>query len=309
MKSGAIARIIIWSIVAVIFTGVLITGINSDLSFFNISGFKIENFNYKDSDKYLTGEDTVTLSDIKNVEIYWREGNVNIVEYSGSEIQFSESSKTTIAEDDKLRYNITNDKLIIQFSSARKILRFFSFNHLSKDLEVRIPKKANLNLDKLSVNAVSAGISLDGEFDAETQLIAVSGNILVDGFKGNKLSANSVSGKTRLDVESVENVKIKTVSGPIDVKGRIKIIDFKSVSGRISFSSVDVDDINVDSISGSVELQLREKEGFNLSYNTVSGKLNSDFPIQTQGEQSIFGNGAARFRVKTVSGNLDLIEL
>jgi DUF4097 and DUF4098 domain-containing protein YvlB len=147
------------------------------------------------------------------------------------------------------------------------------WNRVSMDLEVAIP--ANVT--------VSAG--------------SVSGNVDITGANGD-VEASSVSGDIRLSRLRATSVRAHTVSGEVDVR-----VDTFTGRGDLSFKSV----------SGDVTLEVPRGFDADVSMSTVSGDMNSDFPV-TLGNgrmshrriEARIGNGGRRLDVSTVSGSLTL---
>ncbi len=140
----------------------------------------------------------------------------------------------------------------------------------SMDLEVRIPPGMRL----------SAG--------------SVSGNVRVSGAEGD-IRVHSVSGDVNLESARATSFVASTVSGEIAVK-----IGSLSGSGRSSAKSV----------SGDITLELPKDFGADVTMHTVSGDLQSDFPMTLQGRQSRrglegrIGSGGRDLQLSTVSGNV-----
>lgn len=64
------------------------------------------------------------------------------------------------------------------------------------------------------------------------------------------------------------------------------------------------DKIDMSTVSGAVTLILPEDTSMTLRFNTVSGKLSSELPGETDGKNSVFGDGACECSVDTTSGDL-----
>ena len=126
---------------------------------------------------------------------------------------------------------------------------------------------------------------------------SVSGDVSVDGAHGD-VDANSVSGDIRLDRLHATGVHANSVSGDIEVG-----VDEFTGRGDLYFHSV----------SGDVTLTVPRGFDADLSMSTVSGDIDSDFPI-TVGNgrmsrrrlEARIGNGGRRLDVGTVSGDLKL---
>lgn len=148
------------------------------------------------------------------------------------------------------------------------------WNDASMDLEVAVP--AN--------DVVSAG--------------SVSGDVSIDGAHGD-VQASSVSGDVRLEHLHATSVRANTVSGTIDVR-----VDEPTGRGDFTFHSV----------SGDITLEVPKGFGADLSLTTVSGDINSDFPVTLGGSnrwsrrrlEARVGDGGRRLDVSTVSGDLKL---
>jgi len=125
----------------------------------------------------------------------------------------------------------------------------------------------------------------------------VSGDVSVDGAHGD-VDANSVSGDIHLDRLHATSVHANSVSGDIDVG-----VDEFTGRGDLYFHSV----------SGDVTLSVPRGFDADLSMSTVSGDIDSDFPI-TLGNgrmsrrrlEARIGNGGRKLDVGTVSGDLKL---
>jgi hypothetical protein len=142
----------------------------------------------------------------------------------------------------------------------------------SIDFEVRLPRRL-----KLSANSVS-------------------GNVEVNGV-GDEVRARSVSGNVRLDHVRAPAVMAASVSGDVNVQ-----IDALTGQGDLRFTSV----------SGDVTLQLPRSFDADFTLKTVSGELDSDFPLALQGSMSRrsmrgrIGRGGRDLELTTVSGDVQL---
>lgn len=124
----------------------------------------------------------------------------------------------------------------------------------------------------------------------------VSGNVDVTGAHGD-VDVRSVSGDVRLDHLHATAIRATSVSGDVDVTA-------DELTGR--------GDLTFRSVSGDVTLNVPKDFAADLSMTTVSGDINSDFPITLGGNnrmsrrrlQARIGAGGRRLDVSTVSGDL-----
>lgn len=117
MKRNAIARIVIWSLVAVLLTSLLVVGISSSPSSFFTGDWSLGGIGvtYKNSALYNVGGGTVT-DEFHSIKVNWTNGKINIESYDGEDTVISE---TEVAEkENKLRWRVEDGVLIIQQMAA-----------------------------------------------------------------------------------------------------------------------------------------------------------------------------------------------
>jgi DUF4097 and DUF4098 domain-containing protein YvlB len=142
---------------------------------------------------------------------------------------------------------------------------------------------------------------IDFEVAVPTNLLvsasSVSGNVQITGAQGD-VRANSVSGDVRLDRLRASSISAHSVSGNVDVR-----VDELTGSGDLSFHTV----------SGDVTLEMPRQFDADVSMSTVSGGMDSDYPI-TIGNGRVsrrninarIGNGGRRLDLNTVSGDVKI---
>jgi hypothetical protein len=151
--------------------------------------------------------------------------------------------------------------------------------------------------------------------DVRGRVIAssLSGNVIVrkadEGVRANSTSANVeiVSAKGRIEAE--------TISGSIllrDVDSRD--LRLKSLSSSVRYQGRLYDDgrYEFNSFSGDVVITIPAESEFNLTAQTFSGTINTDFPIQlTAGKlssrgpvQGVAGKGGAQVKAESFSGSV-----
>ncbi len=181
---------------------------------------------------------------------------------------------------------------------------------VSGDISVR-DTRGELNLHTVSgsieaadgsgraeIESVSGRLTLrrlDGILDVST----VSGSIEADEVKG-ELEARTVSGRVRVDRAALRSVRLKSVSGTLEVNGTL------SADGRSS----------IETHSGSVTLRVPPDFAATVDMESWSGELRSDFsvmlqPGSTQGRgrrriEAAVNGGGARLTIKTFSGDIFL---
>lgn len=284
-SKGAIrARLIIWSVVAVVLILVFaitmtmyLTGTGLDFLQLPIVSF---GSNYS---SYNAGNGS-TDKEIRNLDIDWASGEVHIVaSESAEQISFEESYDGN--EDARLRWVVDGETLKIRFRARNSLI---SFGSLNKKLTVTIPASLAQHLDKVKIGTASAEVN-------------------VSGLQAEILDVDTASGRLELDGTYGE-LSVDTASGSVTFAGSCRKINIDTASGRIRLTPGDLwEDIDIDTASSNIELWLPESEkGFSVDYDKASGKFSCDFPVLLSGKIYKIGEGAGRINVDSASGNLKI---
>lgn len=155
---------------------------------------------------------------------------------------------------------------------GRRGYRDRDYDDVSIDIEVRLPR----------------GLELDAR--------SVSGDVSVAGADGD-VRASSVSGNVRMERLRASAVRASSVSGDVTV-----VVDTLTGNGDLRFSSV----------SGNVTAELPKGIDADVTMRSVSGSLDSEFPLTLNGRmnrsrlEARIGRGGRRLDVSTVSGDVRL---
>ncbi len=285
MKRNAIARIIIWSLVAVLLTSLLVVGISSSPSSFFSGDWSLGGIGvtYKNSALYNVGGGTVT-DEFQSIKVNWTNGKINIEAYDGEDTVISE---TEVAEkENKLRWRVEDGVLKIQQMAAG--MRFGLKQTPKKTLTVKIPSNVAEGLKAVTSDSVSAEVTITG--------ISASDKIEID----------TVSGGANLKNIKTEKLDIDTVSGSIKAAGEFTELESDSVSGDVTVSSATpLKKLDCDSTSGNIRLTIPKNSGFTLKADTVSGDISCGLPTVSESKnRRVCGDGSADFETDTVSGDL-----
>lgn len=287
-RTGAVIRLVVWILTAMILSSLLFAALDWDGSFsFNFGGFS-----YNNADEYTegAGEIDVPAGGINEIEINWVSGSITVEPSLTDKLTVSE--KGAEDSDSTLRYLVKNGKLTVQFAKSR----LFGFIRLpKKDLTVKIPKSI-AELTMLDLNVVSSDTQLSDISAKEIKFDSVSGDLDVKNVTCQKLDAETVSG----DVSFVHMGQNSTPHS----------FEMETVSGNMTVKTLNApDSLNCDSVSGDVTIAFALCDGFTADYDKVSGKFSSDFPIKEISDEKIYGSGQARFSFDTVSGNVRIEKL
>ena len=219
------------------------------------------------------------LTDITEIEIHWLTGDVYLVESNADGVAFQEDY-TGDNEDYRMRYRVSNGKLIIQPCRSR----FFSSVDLPrKALTVFLP--SGLTLKNITVETVSANVELMGGSTDTLTVSTTSGGIVGPGLPAAEYTFGTVSGNISLSALPAgdSSITCETVSGEVN-------IDCNAHPDEVSFNGV----------SGGLCLTLPEGScRYELDFETVSGD-------RVTGRFVSGGEDICRISAETVSGDVEL---
>ena len=245
------------------------------------TGGGLSTIKYDNADSYAIGSGR-TSDSIRNLEIDWISGNVEISYGKEDEIILEETSKDEITDELTMRWLVEDGTLHIKFCKAGRI----RINDLDKTLKLTLPK--NLKLEEAEFETVSADITASELHVKDVNFETVSGNVEARLYGARSIDADSVSG----------DVDITAPEGP-------KNAEIETTSGRVQLNlKKSADDCEISTVSGKVTLFLPKKGDFTISYDTTSGDFDSDIEMTQKGSKYVVGKGSDRFTVDTTSGDL-----
>lgn len=306
MKTSKIIRVICWSLLALFLISMLTYAIayrTGGARHFSFPGFNIHFGDFSGFDDAFddvfdeddsgsgrysaSGTYSVPAAGIKNVEIEWISGKVEISAGSGDSIEFTEFCSQTLENEEKLVYSVKGDTLLIRVWRQRTGIQIGSFGH-SKDLVVTIPSSLASDMGSLDVSAVSADVRVDGITTEDADFETISGRISLGGM-------------------TADSVETSSTSGDIELNGTFGDIQSNSVSGKIEIRDTDCPDrVEISTVSGNATLVIPENDGFSVKFDKVSGDFVCEFPITTSHNGGTYKDGGARFNMSTVSGDLKI---
>lgn len=239
-------------------------------------------YTYENHNRYSVGGASVD-GRVEALDISWIEGRVEIGYHDGDEIVLQEKASGKLTRKAELRWLVDDDTLYVKYAASG----YRSGKNLNKQLTVLLPGR--IDLDKVTINAVSADISVEA-LDAETVLFDnVSGSVAAGEINADDVKINTVSGAVKMDEARVDAVEVNTTSGSVD----------------IAFENTP-DSIKTGTVSGKVILRLPEDAGFTAELGSVSGSVKCSFPAEQDGKEYVCGNGECEIDAGSVSGDLIL---
>lgn len=275
MRSNAIVRIVIYSLVILLLLGILGAGLGIGMFSFHF---------FRNDGDLVTGEASIPVRDVQELEIDWASGSIQIRSADVDAVHFTETGAAS--EEEQMVYELKDGTLTIQFSKPS-----FHFGYVSlpnKDLTITIPR--DWQCQELNIDAAAASVEAT-ELSAKT------------------VDLDCASGVCRFENCDVTELDIDTASGDVSFTGHLRSLDCSAASADITavlFSAPDR--VDMESLSGTLELTLPADCGFSAELETVSGSFHSDFPATyTDGRYVYQESGTAspaRIDLSGVSGDV-----
>ncbi len=181
--------------------------------------------------------------------------------------------------------------------------------------------------EKLAVSTAGGNLELEGSFGsvetdgtsgeanvrnlrrgASIEMTTVSGDMTVSG-DYSKAVFEATSGKLSSKGDfSAESVSVDSVSGGMEISGTVGRLEADTTSGDVWLESDVCPDAEISTVSGCVYLALPGDSGFELEFDTVSGKLDSDIQLGIRGDDYVCGDGSREISVETTSGDIKIAE-
>ena len=302
MKTSAIIRIILWSILVLVLVGILVLALTVSWT----GGVRLnlkEQFSQNEAaatapliqnnagnedtpsatERVLVQAEQFPLSfsaeEVQELKIGWARGSVSIVPGGGEEITVEETTADSSGET-TLFHSLWKGELKIYSSdpagslgdsSDRTLTITVPVDWVCRELEVET-NSAQLNVRELTIS--------DAEYDTSS---------------GSAVFENCI----------VDSLSVDTASGNVSFSGTLKELDMDSASGDFTGVLTDTPkEIEMDSASGSLDLTLPEDCGFTLSMEALSSDLVTDFETQRKGNQYVYGDGRCSIEIESMSGDV-----
>ncbi len=263
---------------------------------------------------------SLSASGIKDIEVDWVAGVVEIQPGGDNTIYFSESSSKELTDETKMVYEVDGDTLHIRFCRNTnkahidygKRLLLTVPEGLVEDLEVTSSSAdvwvGSLRMEDLDINTTSGMMWLGGVTAKSLDLGTTSGGVTFDNVESGKVKVSSTSGDVSGFLRSRE-VKVTASSGNISLYGEDGgKYELETTSGDMMLNILSASELELESSSGDIVLLLPNTMGFTLEYETSSGDFYSgdEFTLAHRNGKYICGNGGCKIEVETTSGDLTL---
>ncbi len=271
------------------------------------------------AEQYTAGGGTVT-EPIKNLEIQWVSGSVEICQGTEDQVTFSETADRALSDDFVMGWRLDGDTLYIDFCTVNS----WTLDIPDKTLTVTLPQ--DLVLESVQVTTTSAEVHAPALQAKEVECDTTSGDLTAQLLGTETIQVNTVSGSVEVTaLDDAKQVKAATTSGNVTLTlGYADQLDVTTISGvtRITAAQCSQTDLNstsgnvtldlqgasgsceVSTVSGEVTLSLPENADAAVEFSTVSGSFDSTLSMRKEGDRYLSGSGQNQYQVKTTSGSL-----
>lgn len=250
---------------------------------------------YSNAEAYQTGAFTYEADEVKSIEIYWRSGEVELIESDEAELSARESGGE-LPEEAAMHYLLEDGTLRIRFCKSGAKLQVHSNN---KRLTIEVPKGIDL-----SVHTTSAPIKADALHQSSILISAHSGRTELGSAEAESIDLSSSSGSIRAESISAQTLKCSTSSGSVQIDAlAAERADVGTSSGSVDLTFTAAVQADIRTSSGRTSLRLPEG-GAEIAYSASSGTLHAAGNFEQNGDLYVFGRGESRITVKSSSGSL-----
>lgn len=292
MKRNAIIRIILWSLVIIVLTSLLVSGLSFRMLRWNKQTVThipqratvetvvpLETY-YSISTE---GKDTFSARDISALDIEWVAGEILIQPGNVDQISVKEDGLT----DPKYAMVLksSNGKLKIKFCDDSQSLSFgFGKENLTKDLTILVPQ--DWICQSLDIECASASVEVNDLTIREVDF---------DGASGICEFENCI----------VDEIDIDTASGDVRFVGELDMLDCDAASASVYAVLSNIPSrLDMDSMSGDLDITLPADAGFALTMDAMSSDFSSDFETTLKNGSFVCGDGGCRINIDALSGDV-----
>lgn len=273
MKGKAIARIVLFSLIALVLLCVLLAGLG-------LSSFAKPVSSQIVSVQSTGSEYEFALEEVSGLAISWASGDIDI--------QPADQDTVTVSEErsggSSMVVRHRGSTLEIAFGENKWSLG--GGKSTQKDLSVRVPR--DWLCQSLEISAAAAGIWVDG--------LPITNVVL-----------NTASGDCAFTDCTVEKMQVNTASGDLDYSGVLKKLELNGTSADCNLRLSDAPAaIEMNTASGDLNLTLPDNCGFTLDRSSLSGAFQSDFATTTENDKIVCGDGTCQITFSSLSGNINI---
>ena len=284
MKTNAIIRIVIYSIVILLIVSILGGFLAFDrYSFRHEDGTWAAPIITGGSGEFLEGQSTTAdANSVTHLEVEWIAGSVTIQTGDTDQILLSESGR--FDTDEAMVFHQNGSKLTIEYQEQD--VYFGIYSAPEKDLTITVPQ-----------NWEGIGISLD----------TASASVRMQNISVREVELDSASGGAVFENCTIEELDIDTASGDVQFTGTLNVMEYDAASADLNAVFRNIPrSLNMDTASGDMDITLPDGSGFTAEVDAMSGDFRSDFDYKEVDDRYISGDGSCRIGLSAMSGDVHI---
>lgn len=255
-------------------------------------------------------EYTVDTAGVENLEISWVSGPVEVRAWDGDRVRITEYARAPLAEGRRLQLQMTGGTVTVRWAQELVVFGVWLY---SKHLIVELPRALAAGLGRIKCANVSGKTYLSGLCAQAVDVSSTSGLVTLGGVTARSLSAKSISGAVRVQDFAAQTAQFITTSGAVEAWGSAEELQLKSISGGLRLTLGQCPGkAALATTSGGIALTLPDEMGFTAKFSSVSGRFSSEFQVEGElgGKQgrAVHGDGYAKLKLNTISGNMKLLK-
>lgn len=284
MKTNAIIRIVIYSIVILLLLSILGAFLVFDRYSYQYGKTSWTapiitpgQGEFHRDEQEITGTESIT-----HIEIEWTAGTVTIQSGDTDRIQLSESG--TFDSDEAMVCRQQGSKLIIEYQEQDVYFGFYSAPE--KHLTITVPRDWE-----------GVSVSLD----------TASADLLMKTVTVRELELDSASGGAVFEDCTIEELEIDTASGNVEFSGTLNTMEYDAASADLHAVFYNVPrSLDMGTASGDMDITLPDGSGFTAELDAMSGDFSSDFDTIRREDTYIHGDGSCRIDLSAMSGDVTI---
>lgn len=288
MKTNAIIRICIYSLLILLLLGFLLGGIGvRNYSFRSRSHEEtyaprhLAEVESRSSDEGADASGTSFPATVTSMEISWAVGNITIQSGDVEKIYVSIDEEP---DEEPAKIRLSNGThLSIDF--VQDTDWYFGLNDLSeKGLTITVPR--DLKLGEIELDIASAQVELRGLTVSELDIDGASGTCVIENCDVNALN-------------------VDTASGDVKFYGSLRSLDFDAASADfVGVFDTAPRSLKIDSMSGDLDITLPQGSGFTASIDAMNSRFTAEQECSLENGAYVHGDGACRIEVDGMSGEV-----
>ena len=273
MRGKAIARIVLFSMIALVLLCVLLAGLG-------LSSFAKPVSSQIVSVQSTGSEHEFAPGEVSSIFISWASGDIDI--------QPADQDTVTVIEE--------------RSGGSSMVVR-----HLGSTLEIEAGEsKWRLGVGKSTQKDLSIRVPRDWLCQS-LEISAAAADIRVDGLPITNVVLNTASVNCAFTDCTVEKMQVNAVSGDLDYSGVLNKLELKGASADCNLWLSDAPAaIGMNTASGDLNLTLPDNCGFTLDRSSLSGAFQSDFATTTENDRIVCGDGACQITFSSFSGDINI---